>query len=815
MIEEQNNLETQHEESVNLYAIFFKYLAYWPWFVASVLGCLILAFVYLRYQAPVYNITSAVLIKEGDSKKGGAGASGGAADILQSMGGFSMTNSFDNEVEILKSRTLLKKVVTHLGLYITTSEERFFGYPQPLYQNAPVQVYLSPQEAEQLEGGVQLKLNYTRENRLEVRAKYFLRGEEQEMEKTFDKLPAVFPTSVGVISFTANDSILKERRAGEAEDIRLLANIASPTATAGAYGQNLTVEPTSKTTTIAQVSLQNTSKQRAVDFINCLVAFYNQDANDEKNEVAQKTAAFIEDRIGIINQELGNTENQLADFKQKSGLTDLTSDAQLALQENSRYEQLRIENQTQIRLVEFLRDYIHNPANEEEVIPANVGLKDQDLSSLIDQYNTMLIERKRLLRTSSESNPAVINLNTGIEAMRSNVQTTVASVLKGLQITKADLERQARKFEGRISSAPQQEKEFLSIARQQEIKAQLYIMLLQKREENAITLAATATNGRIIEEALADRLPVAPNKKMIALIALVLGLGLPVGFVYLRDLLKYKIENRDDVERITDVAILAELPKCKTPEHGAIVVRENKNDIMEETFRGLRTNLLFMLGKEERVILFSSTQPGEGKSFVAGNTAVSLAFLGKKTLIVGMDIRKPGLNKVFNLSRRAEGITNYLSDPEHVNLFDMIQHSDISPNLDILPGGPVPPNPTELVARTVLEDAIAKLKERYDYIILDTAPIGMVTDTAIIGRVADMCVYVCRADYTPKAGYHYINVLRDQHKFPRLATVINGIDMSKRKNSYGYGYGAKYGYGKGYGYGYGYGYDSEQHSSRK
>ena len=336
--------------------------------------------------------------------------------------------------------------------------------------------------------------------------------------------------------------------------------------------------------------MQNTSKQRAVDFINCLVAFYNQDANDEKNEVAQKTAAFIEDRIGIINQELGNTENQLADFKQKSGLTDLTSDAQLALQENSKYEQLRIENQTQIRLVEFLRDYIHNPANEEEVIPANVGLKDRDLSSLIDQYNTMLIERKRLLRTSSESNPAVINLNTGIEAMRSNVQTTVASVLKGLQITKADLERQARKFEGRISSAPQQEKEFLSIARQQEIKAQLYIMLLQKREENAITLAATATNGRIIEEALASRFPVAPKKQMIALIALVLGLGLPVGFVYLRDLLKYKIENRDDVERITDVAILAELPKCKTPEHGVIVVRENKNDIMEETFRGLRTN---------------------------------------------------------------------------------------------------------------------------------------------------------------------------------------------------------------------------------
>ena len=575
------------------------------------------------------------------------------------------------------------------------------------------------------------------------------------------------------------------------------------------YGENLSVESTSKTTTIAQMALQNTSRQRAIDFINCLVAFYNQDANDEKNEVAMKSAEFIEDRIQIINQELGTTETQLADFKQKSGLTDLTSDAKLALEENSKYEQLRIENQTQIRLVEFLRDYINNPTNAHEVIPANVGLQDKDLSQLIDKYNSLLIERKRLLLTSSETNPAVVNMNTGIEATRHNVQTTVTSVLKGLQITKADLERQARKFEGRISNAPQQEKEFLSMARQQEIKAQLYIMLLQKREENAITLAATATNGRIIEEALPDKDPVSPKKKMVALAALILGLAIPVGFVYLRDLLKYKIENREDVERITNVGILAELPKCAKPEKGAIVIRENKNDIMEETFRGLRTNLLFMLGKDDKVVLFSSTQPGEGKSFVAGNTAVSLAFLGKKVIVVGMDIRKPGLNKVFNLSRRAEGITNYLSDPENINLFDMVQHSDISPNLDILPGGPVPPNPTELVARDVLVHAIDLLKSRYDYIILDTAPIGMVTDTAIIGRVADMCVYVCRADVTPKAGYEYINVLKNEHKFPKLATVINGIDMSKRKNSYGYGYGKKYGYGKGYGYGYGYGYGFE------
>ena len=796
----ENNLfdtPEQKEENFNLYRVIFKYLIYWPWFVASVLVCVVAAFIYLRYQTPVYNITSAVLIKEDDPRTRAMQANSGALEALQSMGGLSMTSSFDNEVEILKSRTLIQKVVTRLGLYISTVEDRSFGYDLPLYKNAPVQVYLTPEEAGKLEGGARLKMTYTPEGKLNIKAEYMLNQEKQSEEKTFDALPAVLPTPVGVFSFTKNDSVPALEK-----EIRLITYISSPVAVAKGYAGALTVNPTSKTTTIAQIALKESHKQRAIDFINTLVAFYNQDANDEKNEVAQKTADFIEDRIAIINRELGTTESQLADFKQKSGLTDLASDAKLALEENSKYEQLRIENQTQIRLVEFLRDYINNPANADEVIPSNVGLQDQNLSTVIDQYNTMIIERKRLLRTSSENNPAVINMKTGIEAMRHSVQTTVASVLEGLRITKGNLDRQASKFEGRISNAPQQEKEFLTIARQQEIKAQLYIMLLQKREENAITLAATATNGRIIEQALPDKDPVAPKKKMFLLVALILGLGIPVGIIYLIDLLKYKIENAEDVQKLTSVPLIAELPHCQKPAQGAIVVRENHNDIMEETFRGLRTNLMFMMESGEKVIMVSSTQPGEGKSFVAGNLAVSLALLGKKTLIVGMDIRKPGLNKVFNLSHREKGLTNYLSDPEHTDLFALVQPSGIHTNLDILPGGAVPPNPTELVARPVLDHAIAQLKERYDYIILDTAPIGIVTDSAIVSRVADLCLYVCRAEVTPKVAFQYINELKNDRKFGKLATVLNDIDMTKRKNSYGYGYGKKYGYGYGYGYGF-------------
>jgi capsular exopolysaccharide synthesis family protein len=371
----------------------------------------------------------------------------------------------------------------------------------------------------------------------------------------------------------------------------------------------------------------------------------------------------------------------------------------------------------------------------------------------------------------------------------------------------------------RISDAPMQEQEFITIQRQQEIKATLYTLLLKKREENALTLAATASNGRIIEAPTSGGM-IEPRKKMILLTAFMLGFGLPIGIVYFMGLLKYKIEDRRDIEKLTKIPIIGEIPSyaqlLKNNTANNIVVHENKNNMMEETFRAIRTNLLFMLEKDQKVILVTSSIPKEGKSFVAANLAVSLAFLGKKTLIVGMDIRKPGLNKTFGFSTRSHGITNYLQNPEQVNLSDMIFTSEVSPNLHILPGGSVPPNPTELVARPIFDETIEELKKHYDYIILDSAPIGLVTDTSIIAHVADVGIIICRADYTPKAAFRNINELQKEEIFKKLATVINDIDMNQRKNSYSYGYGRKYGYGYGrkYGFGYGYGYGYEEENKK-
>lgn len=800
----ENGFQPEDEKPVDYKALFFEYLMYWPWILGCVIVMGIVMYAYLRYQAPVYNVNATVLIKQGDQTKN---PSASPMQAMQDLGMLSMASNFDNEVEILRSRTLVKKVVNKLNLYINYKEAQTFRYPTDLYKTSPVQVWTTPEEADRLFGPVTLEMTCTPDGKVDVEASYYpdRDADEVTLHKHFDQLPGVLTTPVGVFTLSANsDSIL-----AKIDQTRTItATVVSPTAVATSYTASLSSEPTSKTTTIVALNLQNSNPRRGIDFINMLVALYNEDANNDKNEVAAKTAQFIDDRIGIINQELGTTESQLASFKQQAGLTDLSSDAQLALKENSAYQQKQAENATQIRLITFLKSYINDPKNEMEVIPANVGLADQGLSDLIIKYNDLLIERKRLLRTSNESNPAVVQLDAGIRATRANVQTTVDNVEKGLLITQSDLDREGKKYATRISNAPTQEKELMSITRQQEIKASLYLLLLQKREENAITLASTATNGRIIEEAMAGSTPVSPNKKMFYLIALILGIGIPVGVIYLRNLLRFKIEGRADVEKITDVPVVGDVPMVDT-KGNPIVVHENHNDLMEEVFRSVRTNIQYMLQEGQKVILFTSTSSGEGKSFTAGNLACSFAFMGKRVVIVGLDIRKPGLNKVFQISHKEKGITQYLADPEHTDLLSLCQPSTVSSNLYILPGGTVPPNPTELVARKTLDQAIEILKANFDYVVLDTAPIGMVTDTQLIARVADLSVYVCRAGYTHKSHYELINELKKDHKLPNLCTLINCIDMDQRKNGYYYGYGkygkyGKYGYGKKYGYGYGY-----------
>ena len=802
-----NEAQEVKDENIDVKELLFKYVIHWPWFVGAVVACLIAAWAYLYISTPVYNISATVLIK--DDKKGGSAGMLSGLESLGLDGMISSSQNIDNEMEVLRSKSIVKEVVENLDLYISYTDEDEFP-SKNMYKTSPVQVSLTPQEADLLETPMIVEMTLQPQGSMDVNVKI----DDDEYQKHFEKLPAVFPTDRGTLAFFLTpDSVLPSKRAlEETTDSKktthnITATINKPLAVAKRYCKNMTIEPTSKTTSVAVISLKNSNVQRGKDFINKLLEMYNINTNNDKNEVAQKTAEFINERISIISKELGSTEKDLESFKRGAGITDLTSDAQIALTGSAEYEKKRVENQTQINLLQDLQKYMQNEGYE--VLPSNIGLQDVNLAAAINRYNDVLVERKRLLRTSTENNPTIINLDTSIHAMKENVQVSLDRVLRGLFITKADLDREANRYSRRISEAPGQEREFVSIARQQEIKAGLYLMLLQKREENAITLAATANNAKIIDDAIADEIPVSPRGRITYLIALILGVGIPVGVIYLLELTKFKIEGRADVERLTSVPIVGDIP-LTDEKQGAIAVFENQNNLMSETFRNIRTNLQFMLGNDKKVILVTSTVSGEGKSFISGNLAISLSLLGKKVVIVGLDIRKPGLNKVFNISKREQGITQYLANPEK-NLMDLVQLSDVSKNLYILPGGTVPPNPTELLARDGLDKAIETLKKNFEYVILDTAPVGMVTDTLLIGRVADLSVYVCRADYTHKNEYTLINELAENNKLPKLCTVINGLDLKRRKYGYYYGYGKYgkyYGYGKRYGYGYGYGEQS-------
>lgn len=803
--ERKDKLGEQSEEQVNIQELLFRYLIHWPWFVVSIIICIACAWGYLRLTTPIYNITATVLIK--DEKKGGGANMSSELEKMGLDGFVSSSNNVDNEIEVLRSKSLAREVVNNLGLFVTYMDEDEFPSKE-LYHTSPVLVSLTHQEADKLPGRMEINMILQPTGALGVQ----ITVGEKEYRKQFDKLPAVFPTDEGTVAFFANnDTLSAVRPENITKERHITAFINRPFSVSKGYVNSLSIAPTSKTTSVVVISLENTNTRRGRDYINKLLEMYNINANNDKNEVAQKTAEFIDERIGIISKELGSTEQDLENFKRSAGITDLSSEAQIALTGNAEYEKKRVENQTQINLVMDLQRYMKG--NEYEVLLSNIGLQDAASAGAIDRYNQMLVERKRLLRTSTENNPTIINLDTSIRAMRTNVQATLDATLKGLQITKEDLAREASRYSRRINDAPTQERQFVSIARQQEIKSGLYLMLLQKREENAITLAATANNAKIIDEALADDNPISPKKTIVYLVALVLGVGLPVGVIYLIGLTKFKIEGRADVEKLTSLPVVGDIPLADE-KTGSIAVFENQNNLMSETFRNVRTNLQFMLENGKNVILVTSTISGEGKSFISANLAISLSLLGKKVVIVGLDIRKPGLNKVFNIPKKEHGITQYLTNTT-ANLMDFVQPSDINKNLFILPGGTVPPNPTELLARGGLEKAIETLKANFDYVILDTAPVGMVTDTLLIGRVADLSVYVCRADYTHKAEFTLINELAENNKLPNLCIAVNGLDLNSRKYGYYYGYGKYgkyYGYGKRYGYGYGYG---EKHGGKK
>ncbi|EFZ36007.1 chain length determinant protein [Hoylesella oralis ATCC 33269] len=784
-------LEREEKSTFDFQTIYTALILNWKWFVVSLIICLGSAVLYLRYTTPVYQAFAKLLIKDENNSK----SRGGSNALLNSayMGMISNSAGIDNEMEILSSLTLAEQAVRDLKLYVTYMGEGRIK-DQLIYGRQAINVDIDPAHLNLLKYPINLTIQRTG-NQYYVTGNYSVENlegntrENYSINKTISTFPSTISTRAGILTLSKNS--YNNLSDGQ----HLIVAITPPPTIAHKYVAMFSTKQAPKTTTIVQLMLNDEIPQRAIDYLKQLVVCYNRQANEDKNEIARRTEMFINTRLQKINTELGTTEGQLENYQKRNNLVDLKLNAGQAVTNADTYNQKLVEANTQIYLLNSISEEINNPVNKYQPLPSNVGLNDQSATSLINKYNDIVMQRNKLLRSASETSPTVIPYTSQLDELTGSIQRAVSIARRNLEIQRNSVASLYGKYQSQIQETPGQQKTMQQIGRQQEVKAGLYLMLLQKREENSISLAATADKGRLIDTPqMAGQ--VSPKKSMILLIALLIGLAIPSLVVFLIQFFRYKIEGHDDVVRLTklpilaDVAVASDTAKTKAD----IVVHKDQNNQMEEIFRSIRTNLQFMMKEGEKVILFTSTTSGEGKTFIAANLAVSFALLEKKVVLVGLDIRKPRLAELFEIDDHHHGITNLLvkDNPNWTDIQAQILPSGINNNLDLLMAGPIPPNPTELISRISLEDIINNLKQHYDYVLIDTAPVGLVTDTLQIGRIANASVYLCRADYTPKESFRLINDLAFEQKLPNMCIVLNGVDMSKKKYGYYYGYG-KYG----------------------
>ena len=801
--------------------IFTALVLNWQWFLLSLVICFCGALIYLRYAEPVYEVSARMLIKDQPNKR--RNTSQMLAGV-EDLGFLSNSTGIDNEMEVLQSRVLLRDVVKDLKLYTEYHREGRL-HDIIAYDRQPVSVdleplYLDSMDYNLLEKVQQLKLRISSEDGdCVVSGEVFSGGKEPTtFQRRFKTLPAAVRTSLGTVTLTRNAD-----RPWQDGDV-YLATIRPPMLVATQILGRLSVEPTSKLTSIAMLTLKDKNYRRGMDILRQLTVCYNRQANADKNEVALRTEEFINERMSKLNEELGSTESEIQQYKQQNSVTSL-SDASMSLQLSNQFSAKLSEANAQVEILDYMREFVSNPKNKYQIIPSNVGITDGASTALINSYNQAVQDRSRLLKSASEQAPQVQTLTATIEELQQSIQTALLQARRSAVINRQGILSQYEKFQGRVSAAPVQERVLIQEGRQQNVKSTLYMLLLQKREENSIALAATADNGKLIDEPLIHG-QVSPKRTIVLAGSLLLGFAVPAVILFLISLFRYKIEGRDDVMQYTDLPIIADvaIASDSVKQKAGIVVQANRNNQIDEVFRSLRTNIQFMLEGDQKVILFTSSTSGEGKTFNAANVAVSFALLGKKVILCGLDIRKPALGRLFDIPDRTAGVTTLLTMGKLTDddIRRQIVQSGVNDHLDLLLAGPVPPNPTELLARDSFGQVVDYLRSHYDYVIFDTAPVGLVTDTIQIAQKSDLTVFVCRADYTPKSSFGLINKLVSDKKVPNPCIVLNAIDMSRRKYGYYYGYGrygkyGRYGYGKyGYGkygrYGYGkYGYGSYGH----
>ncbi|OAB25980.1 capsular exopolysaccharide family [Flavobacterium fryxellicola] len=772
---ENNMINENSEQDFQIRAVVDQYASYWRWFVLGVFVSLFGAYLYLRYTVPQYRAATTILVK--DEKKGGLSSELSAFADMGIGGGKS---NLDNEVEILKSRTLVESTVRKMNLNIAFVVEGKVINTN-LYKNAPILInyleqkpdFYSTNRSYQFlalsESTFQFEDLLGQGNVLEGNKKVFRYGE---------------PVKTKYGTLVLNKSLVNPRPYNE--DVKPINIVISPLENvAASYRARLNVAPLSKTSSIVELSLVDPVRQKAEDFLDNLVQNYNEDAAADKNFISENTSKFIANRLALITDELDGVEQNVQNFKNANQVTDIETEAGLFITGSNEYDKKGIETDIQLNVISSMVDFIKK-SKPSDLLPTNIV--SGEATELIGSYNQLVLDRNRILKSATDVNPTVIKLNEQLASLKSNVASSLSRMQSNLRIQKRDLNNQEGLLNQKISKIPVQERQFRVIARQQKVKEELYLYLLQKREETAISLAATESSARVVDSAKGSDVPVSPKKNIIYLGALLLGILVPFGVIYLMDLLDTKIKSRLDLEGKTLIPFIGDVPTSDSPSE---IIKSESRTSSAEALRIIRTNLEFMLSKvpdgQAKTIFLTSTFPKEGKTFVSANLAATFALSGKKVLLIGMDIRNPRLDEYLTLPDR--GVTNYLSS-KNVPLEDLIVKYDGFEDFHVLPAGVIPPNPAELLMNKKVDTLFETLKNQYDYIIVDTAPVSLVTDTLLIAKHADCFIYVARANFLEKRMLNIANTLYKEQKLPNMCLLLNDTDSTKGYG-YGYGYGVK------------------------
>lgn len=770
-----NNSSNKNDQGLNIVDLFMYLASQWKWFLLSILICGGIAW-YNYARAPlVYFRSATVIIKDPSNKASTSG--------LDRFDNFINKVNVANEILQFRSKKLMREVVQRVHADVSYQIKDGLRSNE-LYNESPVLVSLPDALPEQ-----SFSFTMTLKDAKTVTLSDFSGIEAKpSYEVALNDTMAIIEGMNVVVTATnyLRDSWLNTPIRVQKLPVESMVNY---------YKNALGIQQEEEEASILTLALKDSSPARAEDVLNTLITVYNEEAIKEKNQVAVNTANFINERLIIIERELGNVESNLESFKQRNQIVDIASSAGMYMTESQKYNADAMELETQLRLANFIKDYLTDPGKETDLIPSNTGISDMNIENQISLYNAAKLKRDHLIDDSSVNNPVVQELNNSLRAMKQSIIRAVDNMIVSLNVKRNDAQNREMRAQDRVTAIPTKERQMLSIERQQKIKEALYLFLLNKREENALSQAMADNNARVIDGAEGSNAPISPNRNRILLLGLLVGIALP-GAVCLAILfMDTRVHGRKDIEGVTSVPYLGEIPldkeAMKDHRKKVMAVKEQGDDIVSEAFRILRTNMAFLSKKDKpaQVITFTSFNIGAGKTFIARNLSMSLAYMKKRVVMVDLDIRKGTLSRHFG--HYHVGVTNYLSD-NTVKVDDIIQHQE---GFDLIPAGILAPNPAELLMDNRLDELMNELRTRYDYIIADNVPVGLIADATIANRIADLTIFVVRAGKLDRRQLPDIEKLYQEKKLKNMALVLNGANPER------HGYGYSYGYGYGYGYG--------------